>query len=238
MHPDDVRKAYEELCNTYRAIDDFRGKLLGFLPFATGLGIFILVKDNVNLAKFAEPIGFVGMIITFGLYLFEIHGIAKCCELIEIGRRLECQRGLRGQFTGREPPRSDTCQTETQSFWNNFWEVRVFDVPTAAGVVYGAVMVSWFFLLLIGGKAQVDLPAGTVTLSVSQWVLALGLLVGMAVFPAEYARRVTNHFRKQADSQGTEPGDGESVRLTAFPSPVELVLCHECSKALVSAKQK
>ena len=28
-------KAYEELCTSYRAIDDFRAKLLGFLPLAT-----------------------------------------------------------------------------------------------------------------------------------------------------------------------------------------------------------
>jgi hypothetical protein len=28
--------AYEELCTSYRAIDDFRAKLLGFLPLVTG----------------------------------------------------------------------------------------------------------------------------------------------------------------------------------------------------------
>jgi hypothetical protein len=35
--------AYTELCTSYRAIDDFRTKLLGFLPLATGTGIFFLV---------------------------------------------------------------------------------------------------------------------------------------------------------------------------------------------------
>jgi len=29
---DEQLKVYEQLCNSYRAIDDFRAKLLGFLP--------------------------------------------------------------------------------------------------------------------------------------------------------------------------------------------------------------
>jgi hypothetical protein len=29
---DQKLKAYEQLCSSYRAIDDFRAKLLGFLP--------------------------------------------------------------------------------------------------------------------------------------------------------------------------------------------------------------
>lgn len=39
--PENLRTAYKELCNSYRAIDDFRAKLLGFLPLATG-GVFLL----------------------------------------------------------------------------------------------------------------------------------------------------------------------------------------------------
>ena len=32
---------YNELCNSYRAIDDFRTKLLGFLPLVTGGGLIL-----------------------------------------------------------------------------------------------------------------------------------------------------------------------------------------------------
>lgn len=39
---------YQELCNSYRAIDDFRAKLLGFLPLATGTGIFLLLDKLQN----------------------------------------------------------------------------------------------------------------------------------------------------------------------------------------------
>ena len=37
---DEKLKAYEQLCMSYRAIDDFRAKLLGFLPLATARACF------------------------------------------------------------------------------------------------------------------------------------------------------------------------------------------------------
>lgn len=35
---DNLKAAYQELCSSYHAIDDFRAKLLGFLPLATAGG--------------------------------------------------------------------------------------------------------------------------------------------------------------------------------------------------------
>jgi len=47
MKSGNAKTAYETLCTRYHAIDDFRGKLLGFLPLATG-GIFLLAeKDEI-----------------------------------------------------------------------------------------------------------------------------------------------------------------------------------------------
>jgi hypothetical protein len=40
---DNLRTTYEQLCNSYRAIDDFRSKLLGFLPLITGGGLILLM---------------------------------------------------------------------------------------------------------------------------------------------------------------------------------------------------
>jgi hypothetical protein len=39
---ENLKTVYQQLCESYRAIDDFRAKLLGFLPLATGTGIFLL----------------------------------------------------------------------------------------------------------------------------------------------------------------------------------------------------
>ena len=44
-NPVDEVKAYDQPCNSYRAIDDFRAKLLGFLPLAAGTGIFLILDE-------------------------------------------------------------------------------------------------------------------------------------------------------------------------------------------------
>jgi hypothetical protein len=56
MSDDHLKAAYQELCHSYRAIDDFRAKLLGFLPLATGTGIFLH-----RLEPLAEAGGSVGV---------------------------------------------------------------------------------------------------------------------------------------------------------------------------------
>src|SRR5947209_20599431 len=106
---DNLRAAYQELCTSYRAIDDFRAKLLGFLPLATGTGIFLLLCNFKDVSKldFCTPetksflvgVGAFGFFITLGLFFYEIYGIQKCGALIEAGRRLEGALRLdNGQF--------------------------------------------------------------------------------------------------------------------------------------------
>ncbi len=46
--PEDAVKIYNELCTSYRAIDDFRAKLLGLIPLVTGTGISLLFKKIKN----------------------------------------------------------------------------------------------------------------------------------------------------------------------------------------------
>src|SRR5439155_5919302 len=104
---DEQLKVYEQLCNSYRAIDDFRAKLLGFLPLATGTGVFLLVTDQAKI-KFIQPlfrpIGAFGFIVTLGLFFYELYGIKKCTYLIRAGIELENDLRIKdGQFTKRPP---------------------------------------------------------------------------------------------------------------------------------------
>jgi hypothetical protein len=92
QHPENLRTVYTELCSSYRAIDDFRTKLLGFLPLATGAGIFFLVTDKAKIEfvqSYFRPIGIFGFAITLGLFFYEFYGIKKCTHLIWDGRTLE-----------------------------------------------------------------------------------------------------------------------------------------------------
>jgi hypothetical protein len=137
--PEDLRTIYKELCTSYRAIDDFRSKLLGFLPLATGAGIFLLLdklKDGGSLpveAKSHLPVvGGFGFLITSGLFLYEIYGIKKCCALIQAGRKMECSLHNDGQFI-----------TRPQNV------ALVINEPFAAGVIYPAVLAAWMYFALI-----------------------------------------------------------------------------------------
>jgi len=132
-----LKTAYQELCVSYRAIDDFRTKLLGFLPLATsGVGIYILVSEKIprppldRTSLFA--IGAFGFFIALGLSCYELYGIKKCHSLIETGQWLEKDLGLYGQFRTRP-----------------LGVLGLINEPFAAGVVYPAVLAAWTFLAFV-----------------------------------------------------------------------------------------
>ena len=136
-----IRTVYRELCSSYRAIDDFRTKLLGFLPLATGAGIFFLVTDEPKI-KYAQQyfpsVGAFGVVITLGLFFFELYGIKKCTHLIRAGIKLEEELTVNdGQFTKRPPG-----------------VALLINEPLASGVIYPAVLGAWTFIALAFPQSQ------------------------------------------------------------------------------------
>ncbi len=131
---------YKELCTSYRAIDDFRMKLLGFLPLASG-GIFAFFihpdfffdDQKMAMVKPLFPaIGTFGFIVILGLFAFEIYGIRKCTALILVGTYLEIKQGNgHGQFADR--PKG---------------VLGFIAEPLAAGIIYPAVMAAWVYFAL------------------------------------------------------------------------------------------
>ena len=113
----DARKAaYERVCESYHAIDDFRMKLLGLLPVATGTGVFLLLNSNTDLLGpvpgnkasqhqtlevFLTAAGLIGLTFTVGLFAYELFGIKRCHYLIQTGKRLEIALEVHGQFRNR-----------------------------------------------------------------------------------------------------------------------------------------
>ena len=140
--PENLRTVYRELCNSYRAIDDFRTKLLGFLPLATGAGIFFLVTDKAKI-DFVQPyfryIGAFGFVITLGLFFYEFYGIKKCTHIIWAGIQLEKEMNIgEGQFTKRPEGVGG-----------------LINEPFAAGVIYPAVLAAWTFIALAFSQSQI-----------------------------------------------------------------------------------
>lgn len=148
-HNPELIGVYNQLCESYRAIDDFRTKLLGFLPLASAGGAFLLLNDvlvdpgkNQYAKPFLELLGLFGFVVTLGLYFYEIYGIRKCHALIEAGQELETLMGIpAGQFTKRPH--------------NVFF---LINEPFAAGVIYPAVLAGWMFLTLAFHQSQPGQP--------------------------------------------------------------------------------
>jgi hypothetical protein len=163
----DLIKVYDQLCLSYRAIDDFRAKLLGFLPLASAGGAFLLLNDvlvNPEKSKFAKPflkpLGLFGFVVTLGLFFYEIYGIRKCLALIEAGKRLECSLGITdGQFENRP---------------DNV--LYLINEPFAAGVIYPVVLAGWMFLTLAFPQPD-QAPAIEAALTAAIWVFMGGFLV-------------------------------------------------------------
>ena len=160
-----LRTIYQELCYSYRAIDDFRAKLLGFLPLATGTGIFFLLADETKIAvaqKFFPPIGLFGFVVTLGLFFYELFGIRKCGSLIGAGIRLEASLGCgeHGQFINRPDVNKGPDKVA----------LIAYNEPFAAGIIYPAVLAAWIYLALYRRLPQI-----------AQWVVPiLVFIVGFA----------------------------------------------------------
>src|SRR5690349_12050082 len=75
VSPDAVKEMYDRVCESYHAIDNFRMKLLGLLPVATGTGVFLLLsgktelvdgKNSGQLSQALGAIGIFGALLTLG----------------------------------------------------------------------------------------------------------------------------------------------------------------------------
>ncbi len=172
---EDLRMAYQQVCSSHNAIADFRAKLLGFLPLASGAGIFLLLNDSVTKIGFAKqylsPIGIFGFVVTFGLFLYELRGIQQCNRLIEVGKNIEDLLDIDGQFKRRIAPISP-----------------LISHTCAAQVIYPAVLAAWIFLALFfiwPSSLILSWPLSLV-LVLLQWTILIG--VPVLVFFIGYRR--------------------------------------------------
>jgi hypothetical protein len=98
---ENIRVEYREVCQSHRTITDFRAKLLTLLPLASGAGVFLLLRKQSEPleASHLGAIGIFGSVVTLGLFLHELRGIAHCDDLIRLGKELEDRLGISdGQF--------------------------------------------------------------------------------------------------------------------------------------------
>jgi hypothetical protein len=136
--PDSARVVYQEICESHRAIVTFRAKLLGFLPLASGVTLFVLFESvyGTNKEKLLAPLGVLGFVVTLGLLIHELRGIEDCTMLR--GRAAAIEESLeigvdKSHFRG----------------WSK-GKLGVVDEVGAAWIVYLAVLATWAFFAFRG----------------------------------------------------------------------------------------
>jgi hypothetical protein len=156
-----LQPAYNELCSSYRAIDDFRTKLLGFLPLVTGGGLVLLSGRAEDVRReFFGPVGRFGILVTLGLLAYELFGIKKCHALLQAGKAMELDMRLPdGQFIRRPN--------------NLLW---IVNEPFAAALIYPAVLAAWSYLAVL-----YDNPSHTADPSRAQRLSLYAFVAGFAV---------------------------------------------------------
>ena len=144
--------AYQRAGESFEAITEFRGKLLALLPLATGTAVFLLLErvqaaqaqatrveagrvqvhaDQLQL--FLGPIGIFSVVVTLGLFAYELRGMQRCHRLEVQAAALEKQLGLRaeqGPFLG-QPQRALG---------------NMLGPPAAGLIIYLATVFAWLWL--------------------------------------------------------------------------------------------
>jgi hypothetical protein len=148
--PDALIASYQEICKSYHAIDDFRMKLLGLLPFTSLAAILLVNKEDALLSSVSsagnELLGFAAVFaaaFTLTLFVYEVRGILRCDGLIQRGKEIEGLLGIRGQFwqcAAEHKPKEGPTRSSDMA--------KLFNTTIAACLVYSFVFSAWVFLAL------------------------------------------------------------------------------------------
>jgi hypothetical protein len=173
VDPEALTAVYAQVCESYRAIDDVRMKLLGLLPLATGAGIVALASRDTSGEGWglSQAVGLFGLVATLGLFSYELHGMKKCGALIDTGKLIERRLRVYGQFLRRPQ------------------EVAGFvDEPFAASVIYPASLAGWTFFAVLGVPARWIAYATSACVFVAAFVMSTWLIRAIEADARERAR--------------------------------------------------
>ena len=172
-----LQHQYDQVCQSYRAIDDFRAKLLALWPIlGGGVGVLVLLAKG-EIQGYSLPLGMIGGLVSLGLLVFEWNQTLRCQQLRMVGTELEMRLlGIRGDWTSTAGgvPRDVDCRERLRGqflslpsgfspllFWDHarLNDLLEDDKPSASrlirhGVasflVYVPVISGWFALALSG----------------------------------------------------------------------------------------
>lgn len=168
-----LRHQYDQVCVSYRAIDDFRGKLLALWPILGGAagGVALLAASTTNRSNL-WAVGLFGFFVSLGVAVYEWNQTLRCDQLKKVARQLERDMHLEtAQFltlppgfkvsvktppldiakkiVQRQDDQEQGRELEPPGRKPTWWEYPV-SVGVASSIVYGAVILGWMALFVWG----------------------------------------------------------------------------------------
>lgn len=170
---------YSEICKSYQAVDDFRTKLLGFLPLTSLVSIFILNPGSVPAIEDLlsnELLGFASIfaaLLTLALFGYEVRGIRRSDELIRAGTGIEKKLDIYGQFHVCRDAQGAAKKSAEIAILQKF--LANFNSKLLACIIYSVVFAAWVFLAL-------RLGSGFTTFTCYKYAAIAGLLLALGVY--------------------------------------------------------
>ncbi len=144
---------YKEICQNIRVTDDISFKLLAIVPVGAGVGsgaLTILEKSKLLEAHAGFTVlvlSFLGALITFALFQWELRNIQKCKWLISRAARLERQLLLSDtvklQYDGMASD-DDLAASKPESIRLSSMLKIPWGKTQAEKLIYGAAVATWF----------------------------------------------------------------------------------------------
>lgn len=217
---------YEQICTSYHAIEDQRAKLLGFLPLASAGGIFFLLADPFTsqdklavIKPYLVPIGVLGVLITLGLFLYDLRETQLSGALRKNGKDIEQLLGIQwqGQFSTRP-------------------QGKMYVINSGVGVslIYAAIISGWVFLAFISSPLpNAPLIGGALILVFFFMALFIRLAHHYEWLPS-VLRWLAPMLRSKTKMNQLIPLEELPMRLEAlFQAPVDTVIVEQHQGKLV-----
>jgi hypothetical protein len=168
-----LRHQYEQVCESYRAIDDFRGKLLALWPILGGAagGVALLAARSTDRSNL-WAVGLLGFFVSVGVAVYEWNQTLRCDQLKKVARHLERDMHLEiAQFltlppgfkpSVKTPPLPVMKEINNRQDWQEqgreleppgrkpTWRKYPVSVGVASSIVFGAVILGWMVLAVWG----------------------------------------------------------------------------------------
>ncbi|MEP7375909.1 MAG: hypothetical protein ABI675_21110 [Chitinophagaceae bacterium] len=146
-----MTRIYTECSNGYHKIDDFRAKLLGFLPLASATGIFgtLYIDSKTVMSGNHIALGLFGALSTIGLLVYELKGILKCTQFIFLGRWIEAILNKDIYVAVNEKEISKKIPGFFTELLEDVFMTRVVVEPVASAFVYSTVLASWVYIIFL-----------------------------------------------------------------------------------------